>query len=117
MNEAIYKAAHAEYTFSQRDAHLGHLPGPILRDIARNESAPREWRKAAIELMLDKHCPEVNHPDLLSLLLEVKAHREAKDEVQSLVESQIEQPLEDAPTGPFKASFTTQSQTKDDVVG
>lgn len=95
--------------FEQRYEHIGHLPGPILRDIARNESAPREWRKAAIELMLDKGCPEANHPDFLSLLLEVKSQREAKDEVQSIVESAIEAPLDDAP-GPFKASFTTKNQ-------
>jgi hypothetical protein len=111
MNEQIVKAAHAQQMYDQRDVHLGHLPGPILRDIARNDSAPREWRRAAVELMLDRKCPEVNHPDLAELLREVKAQREAKDEVQSIVESAIEQPLEDdtpAP-GPFVASFTTKN--------
>jgi hypothetical protein len=116
MNEAIAKAAQAQRLFEQRFEQLGHLPGPILRDIARNGSAPREWRKAAIELMLDKKCPEVNHPDLLALLVEVRAQREAKDEVQSIVESAIEAPLEDVPTGPFKASVTTESLTRDEVV-
>ncbi len=125
MNEEIYWSAHAQHTFEQRDAHLGHLPGPILRDIARNDAAPREWRKAAIELMLEKNFPEVNHPDLRGLLQEVKSEREAKDEVQSIVESAIEGPLdqvfrssgsENVPTGPFQASFTTKSLNQDEVV-
>ena len=138
MNDAIYKAAVAKQQFADRCDHLGHLPSYILRDLARNDAAPREWRKAAIELMLDKGYKEVNHPDLLGLLVEVQHQREAKEEVQAIVESAIEGPLEDhavtiqeiqdfaaalpkpepipEPPGPFKASFTTQSQNQDDVV-
>lgn len=128
MNEQTVKAAHAQQMYEQRDVHLGHLPGPILRDIARNDSAPREWRRAAVELMLDKKCPEVNHPDLADLLREVRAQHDAKDEVQSIVESAIEGPLDDMPdvveahesqrpvTGPFTASFTTHSLYQDDIV-
>jgi hypothetical protein len=133
MNEDIQKADRNSRLYAQRNDQLGHLTGPILRDLARNESATREWRKAAIELMLDKGCHEVNHPDLFALLMEVKSQREAKDEVQSIVESAIEAPLDDTPsqgaidghkaslqeqkTGPFKAGFTTANLTQDETVG
>jgi hypothetical protein len=120
MNEQIYKAAHAQHTYDQREAHLGHLPGFILRDIARNDAAPREWRKAAVEIMLEKGCAEVSHPELAELLREVKAHHEAKSEVQSIVESAIESPLDDhvsqKQAGPFSAGFTTQSLYQDTIV-
>lgn len=138
MNPEQYMT-HAEKMFNQREAQIGHLPGHILRDLARNPGAPLEWRKAAVELMLDKGYPEVSHPDLSALLADVQAHKhavevhqEAKIEVQSLVESQIEAPLDEAPKppkpakppkppketpGPFKASFTTTSQTQDELVG
>jgi|HubBroStandDraft_1064217.scaffolds.fasta_scaffold40884_4 hypothetical protein len=145
MNEAILHSARDKQLFAQRNDQLGHLTGPILRDLARNESASREWRKAAIELMLDKGCVEVNHPDLFALVMEVKSQREAKDEVQSIVEAAIEAPLDEAgmilkpwplanhpapqplkdlagqvaivqPTGPFKAGFTTANLTQDETV-
>jgi len=70
-------------------------------------------------LMLDKGYPEVNHPDLFALLLEVKAGRDAKDEVQSVVESAIEAPLDEVnsqPSGALKASFTTANLTQDETV-
>jgi|SRR5580693_654566 hypothetical protein len=108
---------HAQLMFDQRDAHLGHLPGEILRDMARNESAPKEWRKAAVQIMLDKKIPYTSHPDIAWLVQEIQAESEARDEVESIVETAIEGPIQvhnavpaQVPTGPFKASFTTANQ-------
>jgi hypothetical protein len=144
MNEAIAKAARDKELFAQRTDQLSHLTGPILRDLARNESAPIEWRKAAIELMLEKECVEVNHPDFASLLREVQQHEvaaqgKAKEEVQSVIESALEQPLDPIipparvvalpidprikfkpvppERGPFQASVTTKTMTKDEAIG
>lgn len=82
---------------SETRDQLKHLPGQILRDLARNESASREWRKAAVALMIEKGYPEVWHPDLLLLMAEVKAELEAKDEVAAVVEGAIEGELPQAP--------------------
>lgn len=87
MSESVRQA---EMLFEQREAHLGTLSGDALRDIARNESAPYRWRKAAVKIMLDKGFPQVNHPDLYLLLMDVKADKDAHNEVESVVESAIE---------------------------
>jgi hypothetical protein len=97
MNESLARADNERRLFAQRHDQFGHLPGPILRDLARNEGAAREWRKAAIELMLEKGYPEVNHPELGALLREVRDQRAAKEEVQSIVEAAIEAPLDEVP--------------------
>jgi len=75
---------------SNKDIHLGHLPGQILLDIARNESAQREWRKAAVELMIDKGFSQAKHPELQSFVAEIAAERAGRVEVEALVESAIE---------------------------
>lgn len=135
MTQTPAQQRHSQRMYEQRDAHLGHLPGQILLDVARNEAAPREWRKAAVQIMLDKNCHQASHPDLAFLVIEIQAEAEAKAEVESVVESAIEGPLQvdtAVPTqvlpaekpltfhimdlqqplaqiGPFKASVTTAS--------
>lgn len=78
---------------SETKQQLQHLPGQILRDLARNDSAQHSWRKAAVQLMLEKGYPEASHPDLVWLVQEVKAEMDVKQEVEAIVESAIEQEL------------------------
>src|SRR5260221_7425960 len=68
------------------EIHLGHLPGHVLFSLARNESASREWRKAAVELLLDGNHKEASNPDIRELVLQINAERQAKTEVQAVVE-------------------------------
>lgn len=93
--------------YEQRNEQLGILPGHILLTIATNESAGMRWRKAAVEIMLEHKCAEVNKPEIASILAEVKKDRYAKEEVTDVVETAIESPLEEH--GAQKASVTTQS--------
>ena len=74
---------------TQKD-HILHLTGEVLRDLARNESASREMRKAAVEILMDKNHPFAGHPELRLYVLEIQAEREAKKEVEAQVEAQIE---------------------------
>src|SRR5690242_4549031 len=112
MNEQIARAARAKALFDQRNEQLGHLPAQILLALARNEAATREWRKAAVQMMMDKNF-DVSHPDLSLLVLEIKAEQDAKQEVQAIVEAAAETDMDAEPgepeSGPFKASFTTDS--------
>jgi hypothetical protein len=110
--------AHKQLMFEQREAHLGPLTAEVLRDLARNESAPHEWRRAAVEILLDRQASYVSHPDLAALVAEIRlaeecARQAARSEVESIVESIIAEPPpeEAAPApvsaGPFAASVTT----------
>lgn len=128
MNVEVAKAAHAKRMFEQRATHIGHLPAQILLDLARNEAATRDWRKAAVELLIDKGFPQANHPDLAGLVMEINAERAAKREVEAVVESAIEDEVrpfavddeeitsDAAQTGPFRASVTADTIGRDDVV-
>lgn len=69
-------------------------PACTLLDIARNESASVEWRKAATELLIDSGAPQANHPELRALVFEIRAERAAKKEVIAIVESAHEQEVE-----------------------
>jgi hypothetical protein len=72
---------------------LEPLTSEVIRDIARNESSPRPWRKAAVKfLMLRKHSYQ-NHPDFAELRNEIKEETLAEQEVQAIVESATEEPL------------------------
>lgn len=73
---------------------MGDLTPEVLRDIARNEAASREWRKAAVKFLLTRGHIFVNHHDFSELLAEIKSEQEAELEVQAIVESATERPLE-----------------------
>lgn len=95
------------------DEVLGHLPEFVLLALARNESADPTYRKAAVEHLIDKgFLSHAKHPDIDQIYRQVMREREAKDEVQAIVESAVEAPLDEKPVpvkGPFRASFTTKS--------
>jgi hypothetical protein len=103
-------------TENKQTAHdqIAHLPGEILFSLARNDAASPDFRKAAIELMLEKGCPQANAPELALLVSEVKRGQAAKLEVESIVESAIEQEIPNP--GPFRASVTTTSLGRPDVI-
>jgi hypothetical protein len=91
---------------------ISHLPGEVLFSLARNESASLDFRKAAIQLMLEKDCRQVNAPELALLVSEVKRGQDAKLEVEAIVESAIEQEI----PGPFRASVTTKTMQQPDFI-
>ena len=69
---------------TQAEIHLSHLSVDVLRDLARNEAASKEWRKAAVELLMAKNHRHQNHPELRQLVFEIRAEQEARKEVESL---------------------------------
>ncbi len=113
MDESLDKREHAKKMFNQRWDHMKYLPAQILLDLARNEAASREWRKAALQLLIENHYPQANHPDLGVLRLEIEMEHTAKDDVRAVVESAIEGEI---PEHTLSASVTTASLQQDDVV-
>ncbi len=53
--------------WEHRYEQLSHLPEAQLLSLARNESAPLEFRLFAVELMKNKGFLSANHPDLAGL--------------------------------------------------
>jgi hypothetical protein len=46
---------------------IQHLTSENLRDLARNEAAPKESRLAAVEILKQRKSKHVNHPELIDL--------------------------------------------------
>lgn len=93
--------------------HIAHLSGDVLLALARNEAA--QMRKAAVEIMLEKGYKQVNHPEIAGMVAEVRKEREARMEVESIVESAIESELPEG-TGPLVASVTTATMQQPTIV-
>lgn len=99
---------HPDTFYEQRYEQLGHLPGDILFDLARNESAEWRFRKAAVEIMLEHGFPQAYKPEIAAVLNEVKEDQSTKEEVRDIVETATETPL--VPNyGPLFASVTTET--------
>lgn len=94
---------------------IAHLPGDILLSLARNDSAPREMRKAAVELMLDNGFRQASHPELAMLVLDIKHEREAKNEVKAQVEAAVEHEIYSVEVPALRASFTTDSMMREEI--
>lgn len=73
---------------------LDPLPANILLDVARNESASPEWRKAAVRLMRKKGYKQADHPELILFVREIEKDEMAEQEVIAVVESAIEGDLD-----------------------
>jgi hypothetical protein len=83
---------------------LDTLPAQVLLDVARNESAPYEWRKAAVRLMKKKgYDKQASHPDLVLFVRELEKEEQAEKEVISVVESAIEGDIDGDPDHGDKA--------------
>jgi hypothetical protein len=78
-------------TDADRDRVLDPLPASVLLDIARNEAAPSEWRKAATKLLRHKGYSQANHPDLLWFVKDLEKEELAEREVSAIVESATEE--------------------------
>jgi len=79
------------------------FPDHALRDLARNESTQREYRKAAVEILVNRKSPFSQHPDL----------RVLTDELEIELEGiQFEFPAPSG-AGPLTASVTTKTMQED----
>ena len=85
--------------FSDNWQHLATLPDYVLFDIARNESAQRDYRLKAVEHLYVRKSPKVKHEDLRHLVHELKIE---------LAGIEFDHPAPSGP-GPLVASITTES--------
>jgi pyruvoyl-dependent arginine decarboxylase (PvlArgDC) len=76
----------AEISFSS-------LTNEVLRDIARNESNSKEWRKAAVKFLISRNHPYSNLGYLMSLRAEIEDEKKAENDIQDIVETVTEEPL------------------------
>ncbi len=90
--------------FDDNCAHLATFPDHILRDIATNECAQHDYRKHAVEVLLVRKSPLVQHPDLRIFVDELEVELDG-------IEFDHPAP-EDAP-GPLTASVTTETMFSD----
>ena len=81
-------------------SHLQHLTDSILRDVARNDSAPHDYRKFAVELLLARKSPYAEHEDLREFVRELEAEKG---------ELQFDYPAPEPGPGPMVAGFTTKN--------
>jgi hypothetical protein len=102
--------------YAQRREQFSHLPGDMLLSLARNENGEWRFRKAAVEIMLEKRYAQVNHPELAQLLEEVQFDRAAKEEVIDAVETALEGPIEDHRQGVFDFGHGAQQQDANTTV-
>lgn len=97
--------------------NLKHLPEDILFDLARNESAPIENRKAAVSIMLRYGFKKALRPEVSFLRNVIEKEQQAIDEVEAGVEAAVESPLSTVSetAGPY-AGFTTSSMYQPSTV-
>lgn len=79
---------------SNTEITLEPLTSEVLRDIARNDSAPRPWRKAAVKFLMARKHSYQNHPDFRELVEEIKDEESAEIEVKAIVESAVEESIQ-----------------------
>lgn len=91
---------------------LQNLSAEVLFSLARNDSGRPEFRKAAVELLMDGGYPQASSPELLLMVDAIKREREARGEVKAIVESAIEAPI---PAGPLRASVTTKTLSQPEI--
>lgn len=83
--------------WEHRYEHLDHLPEYVLFSLARNEAAPVEFRRTALEIMVSKGFKSAENPIFRGLGLDFEVI-----EVPEIVPVQEE-------SGPLKASVTTET--------
>jgi hypothetical protein len=100
----------ANNPFFDHYLHLRSLPDSTLRDLGRNEAAPRDYRKFAVELLLNRRSPYAEHSDLQQFVTELEAEM---DGIQT--EFPAPEPVDPGP-GPLTCSVTTKTMFGGDVV-
>lgn len=91
--------------FFDGNKHLLPLPDSVLRDLARNDAATRDYRKAAVEILFNRKSPYVKHTDLAPFVAEL--------------EIELEGIVFDHPAlgpGPLSSSVTTRTMFSDGPV-
>ena len=100
----------ANNPFFDHYLHLRPLPDATLRDLGRNEAAPRDYRKFAVELLLHRRSPYAKHSDLQQFVAELETEM---DGIQT--EFPAPEPVDPGP-GPLTCSVTTKTMFGQDVV-
>lgn len=59
--------------FDDKYRHLKDFPDHVLRDLGRNDSAQRDYRKRAVEILLVRKSAYAKHDDLRELVYEIEA--------------------------------------------
>ena len=95
--------------FDDHYQHLFPLPDSTLRDLARNEAAPRDYRKFATELLWVRKSPYVKHTDLREFVVELEAEYEGLD-------FEFPAPKAEEGPGPLTAGVTTTTMFGSDVI-
>ena len=90
--------------------HQMSLPDYVLRDLARNDSADKSYRKHAVEILYHRKSPFVRHEDLRGLLEEIEAELEG---IQYDFPAPVEEVKKEASTGAPSASITTKTMFGD----
>lgn len=93
--------------FNDHNAHLKAFPPEVLRDIARNDAADRQYRKAAFEILFSRKHPYAKHPDFRYLAQELEIELEG---------IQFEFPAPSEGAGPLTAGVTTKTMFGDPEV-
>jgi hypothetical protein len=91
--------------FEDFGKHLVSFPDATLRDLARNDAAPHNYRKQAVEVLYGRKSPYLKHQDLQPFVHELEIELDG---------IQFDHP---APSEPMRASVTTQSLYGQEVVG
>ena len=58
--------------FNDHNSHLKHFTPEILRDLARNDAADRDYRRAAVEILVTRKHPYAKHGDLREFVEELE---------------------------------------------
>jgi hypothetical protein len=95
--------------FDDHYQHLNHLPDSTLRDLARNDAAPRDYRKFAVELLWVRKSPYVKHTDLREFVQELEAEYEG-------ISFEFPAPVVEDGPGPLTAGITTKTMFGSDEV-
>lgn len=78
-------------------AAIREYPDHVLLDIARNDAAQHDYRKLAVEVLVNRKSPKIKHPDLAPFVHELQI------ELDGII---FDHP---APGNPLIASITTES--------
>jgi hypothetical protein len=97
--------------WEHRYEQLSHLPEAQLLSLARNESAPMEFRLFALELMKKQGFLSAKHPDLKGLVA-----LSGKVEIEEIDPEEYPIAPENTLSGAPSASVTTQTMFQDYLV-
>jgi hypothetical protein len=99
--------------FDDKYRHLKDFPDHVLRDLGRNDSAQRDYRKRAVEILLVRKSAYAKHDDLRELVYEIEAELDGVQFEYPAPEVVVE-PVK--PSGPLVAAVTTKTLFGSDIV-